>query len=95
MAGVGSGVMYRLVFDRRAVKELSRIDRPFQVNIKKKLQILARNPEALKNDIKKLKGGRPELFRLRIGSYRVIYQKKEDKLVILIIRVGHRKEVYE
>ena len=87
--------MYRLVFDRRAVKELSRIDRPFQVNIKKKLQILARNPEALKNDIKKLKGGRPELFRLRIGSYRVIYQKKEDKLVILIIRVGHRKEVYE
>ena len=87
--------MYTLLFDRRAVKELSRIDKPYQIIIKGKLKVLARNPDALKNDIKPLKGTLKQLFRLRIGSYRVIYKKEDDRLIILIIRIGHRKEIYE
>lgn len=87
--------MYQLVFAPKAVKELAKIDRPFQLIIKKKLQILAENPDALKNDIKPLKGSNRSLYRLRIGSYRVIYNRDEGRLVILVIRIGHRKEIYE
>ena len=84
--------MYSLIFDRKAVKELSRIDKPFQRIIKGKLEILASNPEVLKNDVKILKGTIPDLYRLRIGSYRVIYRQDKEKLLILIIRIGHRKK---
>jgi len=87
--------MYSLIFDRKAVKELSRIDRPFQRIIKRKLELLASNPEVLKNDIKVLKGKIPDLYRLRVGKYRVVYRQYNDKLIILIVRIGHRKNIYD
>ena len=55
---------------------------------------LVENPEALKANIKRLKGDVEDLFRLRVGSYRVIFKKDEKDLIILIIRIGHRKNVY-
>jgi mRNA interferase RelE/StbE len=63
--------------------------------IKKKLEILAEDPEKLKNDIKALKGALSGKFRLRVRDYRIIYQKKDDVLTILIVRIGHRKEIYK
>jgi mRNA interferase RelE/StbE len=74
--------------------DLSRIDRPHQRIIKEKLLILAENPEALKNNIKRLQGDKESLFRLRVGSYRIIFKRNEQELLILIVRVGHRKEIY-
>ena len=85
--------MYRLRFLTIAVKDLKRIDSPFQKIIKEKLNILAENPEVLKNNITALKG-EDDLYRLRVGSYRIILKKKEKELVILIIRIGHRKDIY-
>lgn len=85
--------MYRLRFLTRAVKDLKRIDRPFQKIIKEKLNILKENPEILKNNITALKG-EDDLFRLRAGNYRIIFKKEEKALVILIIRIGHRKDIY-
>ncbi len=41
-----------------------------------------------------LKGGRGE-FRIRVGDYRVIYDVQDDELVVLVLRVGHRREVYQ
>jgi mRNA interferase RelE/StbE len=38
--------------------------------------------------------GYPGFFRLRIDDYRVIYQVEDDRLVVLVIRIGHRKDVY-
>jgi mRNA interferase RelE/StbE len=35
------------------------------------------------------------LFKLRVGDYRVIYQVKEDEVIVVIVKVGHRREVYE
>lgn len=86
--------MFTLRFLGRALDDLSRIDRPHQRIIKEKLLILAENPEALKNNIRRLKGGVENLYRLRVGSYRVIFKKDGMELTILIIRIGHRKEVY-
>lgn len=86
--------MNTLRFLGRALDDLSRIDRPHQRIIKEKLLILAENPEALKNNIRRLKGDVEDLYRLRVGSYRVIFKKDGMDLTILIIRIGHRKEIY-
>ena len=86
--------MFKLRFLGRAVDDLGRIDRPHQMIIKEKLLILAGNPEALKNNIKRLSGTDQELYRLRVGSYRVIFKKDMRELVIIVVRVGHRKEIY-
>lgn len=48
-----------------------------------------------KETIKKLKGDMEGCYRLRLRTYRVIYKKNLDELIILVIRVGHRKDVYE
>lgn len=85
--------MYELKFLGRAMDDLKRIDKAHQRIIKEKLLILADNPEALKNNIKRLAAGE-DFFRLRIGSYRVVFKKEERRLLILIVRIGHRKEVY-
>jgi len=84
--------MYSLRFLGKAIKDLQKIDPAFQKIIKEKLLILARNPLALKNNIKRLKDKETEVYRLRVGSYRVVFQKKEKELIILIIRIGHRKD---
>jgi len=86
--------MYRIEFLREAYEEFRRLDRPVQELIKEKLEKLAKNPEALKNNIKPLKGRYSGLFRLRVGNYRVIYRLEKDRLLILIVRVGHRREIY-
>lgn len=86
--------MYKLRFLGRAADDLSRIDRPHQKIIKQKLLILAEKPEALKNNIKRMKGDIEDLYRLRVGSYRIIFKRDGKELVILIVRIGHRKEIY-
>ncbi len=86
--------MYEIEFLKEAYEEFKRLDRPVQELIKKKLEILAQNPEALKNNIKPLKGKYSRLYRLRVGNYRVIYRIYQEKLLILIVRIGHRKEIY-
>ncbi len=87
--------MFSLIFDANAAKELQKIDRPHQIIIKKKLEILAADPAALKNDIVPLKSTMKDLYRLRVGNYRIIYRQKRNEMIILIIRIGHRKNVYE
>jgi mRNA interferase RelE/StbE len=86
--------LFKLRFLGKALEDLSRIDRPHQKIIKAKLLILAKNPEALKNNIRRISGSDEALYRLRVGNYRVIFQKEENALVIIIVRIGHRREVY-
>lgn len=85
--------MYSLKFLGKAHDDLKKIDKAHQIIIKEKLLILAENPLILKNNIKKLKGIKEDYYRLRVGSYRVIFKKEEERLVIIIVRIGHRKEV--
>jgi len=86
--------MYTLKFLGQAVEDLKRIDRAHQKIIKAKLKILAENPLALKNNIRRLSGTGESIFRLHVGSYRVVFKKEKTELVILIIRIGHRKDIY-
>ncbi len=86
--------MYTLKFLGQAVDDLKRIDLAHQKIIKAKLKILAENPLALKNNIRRLSGTGEAIFRLRVGAYRVIFKKEKADLVILVIRIGHRKNIY-
>ncbi len=86
--------MYKLKFLGKALDDLKKIDRAHQKIIKEKLLLLAKNPQVLKNNIKKLSGTKNDYFRLRIGKYRVIFKKNQKQLIIIIVRIGHRKEVY-
>lgn len=86
--------MYKLKFLGNAQNDLNNIDRSHQKIIKEKLLILAKNPEVLKNNIKKLGEIKDDYYRLKVGNYRVIFKKEKKELIIIIIRIGHRKEIY-
>ncbi len=86
--------MYELHFLESATKEFKRLDTIVQKTIKEKLLILVSNPDLLKNNIKPLKGEYKGKFRLRINQYRVVFQVKDEELIILVVRVGHRNKVY-
>ncbi len=74
--------MFKLYFLTKAKAEFKRIDPIWQKRIKTKLGILTSNPVFLKNQIKSLKG-KQGLARLRVGSYRIIFQKKDKELIII------------
>ena len=61
--------------------------------IRSKILALARDPRAPNNNVKKLAG--VEGFRLRVGDWRVIYTANQQTLTVLVIRVGHRSEIYQ
>lgn len=85
---------YELEFLPAAKKELASLDKAIQIHLKEKIELLAENPALLQNNIKALKGTFAGKFRLRVRDYRVIFQVVEEKVLILIVRIGHRKEVY-
>ncbi|MBK7340352.1 MAG: type II toxin-antitoxin system RelE/ParE family toxin [Saprospiraceae bacterium] len=82
---------YSLEFSKQALKELEKINEPFYSNIKEAISKLTENPRP--NGYKKLSGR--DAYRIRIGDYRVIYDIFDTKLIIEIVTLGHRKDIYE
>ena len=72
-------------------KKLFKIPSPYYTKIKKSILELQNNP--FPNKCKKLKGR--EAFRIRVSDYRVIYEIKNKQLLIIIIEIGHRKNIYK
>lgn len=85
--------MYKLEYEKRVKKDLKKLDVQTLTGIKKELEELAKNPDN-KSNVVKLQGNNP-FYRLRVGDYRIIFERLNDRLVILVIRVGHRKEIYK
>ncbi len=83
--------MYKIAFDKEAEKEFLKLDSQAQKIVSAK--ILDLQEGNFSND-KPLKGKHKGKFRKRAGNYRIIYLKENDYLVISIIRIAHRKEVY-
>ncbi len=77
-------------WEKRAFKELSRLEKPDQRRIVKAVEQLREQPLKGKLLATEWKG----LRRLRVGTYRVIYAFDGTTLLISIVRVGHRKEIY-
>ncbi|WP_419837600.1 type II toxin-antitoxin system RelE family toxin [Candidatus Poriferisodalis sp.] len=82
---------YRVEVARRAVKTIRQLPRSDQQRIRAAIDLLADEPRpsgcfAL--------SGEDAVYRVRVGAYRILYEVLDDRLVVHIIRVGHRREVY-
>jgi mRNA interferase RelE/StbE len=81
---------YRVILPRSVQKKLDRLPDDVAERILSRLAKLETNQRP--TDVKKLKGR--NAWRIRIGDYRVIYEIHEREFQILVITVGHRREVY-
>jgi len=81
--------VYSLVYSATALKHLKKLDKEIQIRIISTLERIRVRPYP---HVKKLVES--PYFRLRVGDYRVILDIKENKLLIFIIEVGHRKKIY-
>lgn len=85
-----SGVTYSIRIKRSAAKELARIPQDDRVRIVRAIDGLADKPlsgSALKGELRGLR-------RIRVGQYRIVYEVLDGELVILVVRVSHRREAY-
>lgn len=83
----------RIVFSRAAARDLRRVtDRSTRIRLLTAIESLAENPNP--PDSRKL-AGFDGIRRLRVGDYRVCYVREQEKLVILILTVARRADVYE
>ncbi len=83
--------MFKVIVSKYAFKELLKIDKEKQQLIFNKIKVLENG--IFTND-KSLKGKHKGKFRKRAGNYRIIYLRENDVLLITVVRVAHRKEVY-
>jgi mRNA interferase RelE/StbE len=82
---------YRIAFTPAAQRHLAALDPPTRRRVAHRIEALGADPRPPGAEM--LKGGDGEL-RLRVGDWRVIYTVKDDVLLILVIKIGHRSEVY-
>ena len=83
--------MYRVELKRQPEKFIRQQDRRIQTQLVAALKKLAENPRP--PQAKKLEG-MDGLYRIRTGDYRIVYLIEDDKLIVLVVRIGHRKEIY-
>ncbi len=85
--------MYNIEYSAAALKSFLKLPSHVQKQIDKKLNLLAKNPSE-GTQVKALQDEKGAC-RLRVGDYRVVYYVENKKLLILVIRVGHRKDIYQ
>jgi mRNA interferase RelE/StbE len=82
---------YTVEVARRAVKAIAALPRPQQQRVRAAIDLLADNPRppgcvAMAGDA--------HAYRVRVGDYRIVYEVIDDRLVVHVVRVGHRREIY-
>ena len=82
--------MYHVILDERAARELLRLEERARERVEAAINRLARDPRP--RGCKLLRGER--LYRVRVGGYRIIYAIEDDRLLVLIVKVAHRREAY-
>lgn len=81
---------YKVEFAKSLRKDFRRIPKADAERILKRIQSLANDPRP--EDSKKLKND--SALRIRIGNYRLVYEIRETILLVLVLKVGHRKDIY-
>ena len=80
---------YRIEFSPRADRQFRKLPRPVQIRLKPAIDTLALDPYPTR--IKKLE---ENVYRYRVGDFRIIYEVQEKTLTICILKMGDRKEIY-
>ena len=81
---------YKILIKPSAVKELKKIPKNELSKITEKINLLSNDPRP--SGCEKLAA--QNAYRIRQGSYRIVYTIEDDQLVILVIKIGHRRDVY-
>jgi mRNA interferase RelE/StbE len=81
---------YSIEIKRSAAKEIEKLQKSVIKRVIEKIHSLAQNPRP--SGCKKLSGD--EKYRVRVGDYRILYMIEDDVLVVYVVKVGHRKNIY-
>lgn len=84
----------QIIWDREARKVLKKLDKSTTDRIVAKVEQLAADEGSLAQNIKPLKGYE-NTNRLRVGNWRIIYRFENDRLVLLVLKIGARGDVYK
>ena len=85
--------MYQLKWDEKALEDLKKIGAGEAKRIVKKVSVyLVKDPAGIG---KPLRGSFKGLYRYRIGDYRVVYEIQNQAVQIVVVKVGHRKDIYD
>jgi len=82
--------MFKVVLEKRAAKIFNNFNQKIKKIILRKIKLLSLHPLPLGKNIKQLKN--VDVFRLRVGNYRILYRINND--IIEIYAIGHRKDIY-
>lgn len=82
---------YQIEISRGALKQLKKLSADIREKIEVKIQALAEEP--LPDGVVKLKDTENG-YRIRVGNYRILYQIQDYVLVVTVVKIGHRREVY-
>jgi mRNA interferase RelE/StbE len=85
-------MIYRIEFTKQASKQLKALSPQEQQRIKPKIDALVSIPRP--DGVVKL-SGEDDLYRIRVGNYRIIYSIHDNQLLILVLKIGHRRDVYQ
>lgn len=83
---------YRVIIERSAWRQLMRLDDKTQDKVADAIYLLEKEPRP--SGCKKLKGAQFS-YRIRVGDFRVLYEIHDEILVVLVVTIGDRKEVYD
>ena len=83
---------YHVEVAAAAVRQLRKLDRSAQRRVQAAIELLAAEPRP--SGAKKLVGGNGE-WRVRTGDYRIVYEIHDNVLLVLVVAVGHRREIYD
>ena len=86
-------MVYTVELTKQAAKSLRKLPADVRETIIVKIEELAKDPFSPNLDIKKLQGR--DGYRLRVGNWRIIYDLYKQQLLIVVIKIGDRKEVYK
>lgn len=86
-------MIYTVELTKQAAKSLRKMPPEARETIIVKIEELAKDPFSPNLDIKKLQGR--DGYRLRVGNWRIIYDLVKDNLIIVVFKIGNRKEVYK
>lgn len=84
---------YTVEISTSAAKSLAKIEKKTRLRIIGAIELLAVDPRP--PGVKLLRGGDQGRWRARVGDYRIVSTIEDDRLIVLVLRVAHRREVYD
>lgn len=85
--------MFQVIYKKSAIKGLAKTPKKIRGKMDNELNIIASDPYKYQDDWKQLKGS--DFWRLRIGRYRAIYHTQNKRIVLLVLKIGPRGDIYK